>query len=274
VLLLMGLAFGALFAWVTHTDRLLGRLPPPGVVRAARRRFMLGLVVYAAAFGLSWVSAPLALALCGLMALYYAFDQASVPAAAVEPDDNSPPDGHEESPDPRIEPSVIEEALPGAERRQRDRRALEVVERRRLRSEQARRDGGVPGCDAIAIELGMPRPWRGEGLAKRRQVVPSSWAARPGRRRARPRSDRPGSGWTASPPAAGHARPHWPPPGSVQPAFGARELTRTRLFHRSWRPCRVTCLGHCPVDVQDRPPVSASRACWVRRAMIVLPLPS
>jgi len=50
------------------------------VVRAARRRFMLGLVVYAAASALSWVSAPLALALCGLMALYYAFDQASVPA--------------------------------------------------------------------------------------------------------------------------------------------------------------------------------------------------
>jgi hypothetical protein len=43
---------------------------------------MLGLVVYAAALALSWVSAPLALALCGLMALYYAFDQASVPEAA------------------------------------------------------------------------------------------------------------------------------------------------------------------------------------------------
>jgi uncharacterized membrane protein len=78
VLLLMGLAFGGLFAWVTHTDRLLGRLPPPEVIRAARRRFMLGLAVYATAFALSWASAPLALALCGLMALYYAFDQASV----------------------------------------------------------------------------------------------------------------------------------------------------------------------------------------------------
>jgi uncharacterized membrane protein len=89
VLLLMGLAFGALFAWVTHDDRLLGRLPAPGVVRAARRRFMLGLVVYAVALALSWVSAPLALGLCGLMALYYAFDQASVPAA-VEPSDQQP----------------------------------------------------------------------------------------------------------------------------------------------------------------------------------------
>jgi uncharacterized membrane protein len=89
VLLGTSLAFGGLFAWVTHTDRLLYRLPPPGVVRAARLRFMAGLVVYAAAFALSWVSAPLALALCGLMALYYAFDQASVPTAA-EPDDHQP----------------------------------------------------------------------------------------------------------------------------------------------------------------------------------------
>jgi hypothetical protein len=72
--LLMGLAFGALFAWVTHHERLLHRLPPPAVVRAARLRFMLGQGVYAAAFAVSWVSAPFALALCGLMALYYAFD--------------------------------------------------------------------------------------------------------------------------------------------------------------------------------------------------------
>jgi TMEM175 potassium channel family protein len=89
VLLLMGLAFGALFAWITRSDRLLDRLPPPGVVRAARRRFLLGLVVYAVALALSWGSAPLALALCGLMALYYAFDQASIPAV-VEPDDHQP----------------------------------------------------------------------------------------------------------------------------------------------------------------------------------------
>ena len=102
VLLLMSLAFGALFAWVTHTDRLLHRLPPPGVVRAARRRFMLGLVVYAAALALSWMSAPLALALCGLMALYYAFDQASVPAAA-EPDDQQPTGGSTEGETRRVE---------------------------------------------------------------------------------------------------------------------------------------------------------------------------
>jgi uncharacterized membrane protein len=89
VLLLMGLAFGALFAWVTRTDRLLHRPPPPDVVRAARLRFMVGQAVYAGAFALSWVSAPLSLALCGLMALYYAFDQASVPAER-EPSDQRP----------------------------------------------------------------------------------------------------------------------------------------------------------------------------------------
>lgn len=89
VLLGMSISFGGLFAWVTHTDRLLHRPPSPGVVGAARLRFTVGLVVYAVAFVLSWVSAPLALALGGLMALYYAFDQASVPAAA-EPDDQQP----------------------------------------------------------------------------------------------------------------------------------------------------------------------------------------
>jgi hypothetical protein len=50
---------------------------------------MVGLVVYAVTFAVSWVSAALSLVPCGLMALYYAFDQASVPAA-VEPGDHQP----------------------------------------------------------------------------------------------------------------------------------------------------------------------------------------
>jgi uncharacterized membrane protein len=86
VLLLMGIAFAGIFAWVTHDDRLLHRLPPPEVVRATRRRFMAGLVVYAAAFALSWVSAPLSVAMCALMALYYAFDQATVSARSEQGD--------------------------------------------------------------------------------------------------------------------------------------------------------------------------------------------
>jgi uncharacterized membrane protein len=79
VFVLMGVSFDALFVWITHDARLLDRLPPPEVVRAARLRFALGLAVYLLALGLSFVWPPLALALHAAMALYYAFDQASVP---------------------------------------------------------------------------------------------------------------------------------------------------------------------------------------------------
>jgi uncharacterized membrane protein len=80
VFVLVGVSFGGLFIWITRDDRLLDRLPPPGVVRAARLRFTFGLAVYLVALGLSFVWPPLALALHAAMALYYAFDQASVPA--------------------------------------------------------------------------------------------------------------------------------------------------------------------------------------------------
>jgi TMEM175 potassium channel family protein len=75
--------FGALYAWITHDERLLGALPPAAELRRARLRFMIGSAFYVIAFALSWVWAPLALALHGAMALYYAFDQASI--ASDEP---------------------------------------------------------------------------------------------------------------------------------------------------------------------------------------------
>jgi uncharacterized membrane protein len=80
VFVLLGVSFGALFIWITRDDRLLDRLPPPEVVRTARLRFTFGLAVYLLALALSFVWPPLALALHAAMALYYAFDQASVPA--------------------------------------------------------------------------------------------------------------------------------------------------------------------------------------------------
>ena len=67
VALLLALAAVALFGWVTKHDRL-HRLPPTAV-RTTRVQFLVGLAVYAAAFTLSWVSAPLALAIVGAMAL-------------------------------------------------------------------------------------------------------------------------------------------------------------------------------------------------------------
>jgi uncharacterized membrane protein len=80
VFVLVGVSFGGLFVWITRDDRLLDRLPPPEVVRAARLRFTVGLAVYLVAFALAFVWPPLSLVLHAAMALYYAFDQASVPA--------------------------------------------------------------------------------------------------------------------------------------------------------------------------------------------------
>jgi uncharacterized membrane protein len=89
VFVLLGLSFGALFVWITRDDRLLDRLPPPEAVRAARLRFTLGEAVYLLALGLSFVWPPAALALHAAMALYYAFDQASVPAPSA-PEEGRP----------------------------------------------------------------------------------------------------------------------------------------------------------------------------------------
>jgi uncharacterized membrane protein len=77
------ISFTALFAWITHGARLTGISLPRPALRAARLRFSIGIAVYAVAFGLSWVSPPTALIVHALTALYYAFDQATVPATAA-----------------------------------------------------------------------------------------------------------------------------------------------------------------------------------------------
>lgn len=84
VLFLTAVSFTLLFAWVTHDDRLVGELPPREVVRASRIRFGIGLAAYAAAVGLAFLAPPLALAFHLAMAVYYAFDQASVTTSALE----------------------------------------------------------------------------------------------------------------------------------------------------------------------------------------------
>jgi uncharacterized membrane protein len=86
VMLLTAITFVGLYAWITHDGRIVGTLPPRRVVRAARLRFSVGLAAYTVAFLLSWVSPPLALGLHAAMALYYAFDQATLQTeeAAVE----------------------------------------------------------------------------------------------------------------------------------------------------------------------------------------------
>jgi uncharacterized membrane protein len=78
VVLVNSLSWGALYLWITHDDRLIGELPPRAVVRAARIRFTFGIIAYSIALGVATVAPYAALALHGAMALYYAFDQASV----------------------------------------------------------------------------------------------------------------------------------------------------------------------------------------------------
>jgi uncharacterized membrane protein len=80
VFLLAGVAFGLLFGWITHDKRLVDRLPPREVVRAARFRFTLGPVVYVGTIVLSLLAPVAALVLHGAVAVYYLFDQATVPA--------------------------------------------------------------------------------------------------------------------------------------------------------------------------------------------------
>ena len=81
VLLLAALSFSGLYAWILHDHRITGVHLPPEAVRAARRRFSVGVVFYVIAFGISFVVPWIALVLQGAMAGYYLFDQASLPSS-------------------------------------------------------------------------------------------------------------------------------------------------------------------------------------------------
>jgi uncharacterized membrane protein len=83
VILLTAVSFVALFAWITHDERIVGALPSRQAVRAARVRFSVGLGAYTLALGVSWLSAYVALAIHAAMSLYYAFDQATIQTAGA-----------------------------------------------------------------------------------------------------------------------------------------------------------------------------------------------
>jgi uncharacterized membrane protein len=78
----MSIAFTLFWQYATRHPELL----EPGVdansLQRGRLRFALGLAAYPALTLLSFVSAPLALGLHGVLALYYAFDQTTTRAAA------------------------------------------------------------------------------------------------------------------------------------------------------------------------------------------------
>jgi len=70
----MGVSFAALFAWTLGGGRT-ERPVPPEARRAAWLRFSPGLAAYLAAIVVAFVSAPAALAIVGLAALYYVFER-------------------------------------------------------------------------------------------------------------------------------------------------------------------------------------------------------
>jgi uncharacterized membrane protein len=74
----MALSFAAIFGWTLGEGRS-ARPIPPAARPGAWLRFSIGALVYVVAFGLAFVSAPAALALIGLVALYYIFER--TPAA-------------------------------------------------------------------------------------------------------------------------------------------------------------------------------------------------
>jgi hypothetical protein len=71
----MGAGFVALFVAITRDAELTRHPLPRAAVRAAFRRFGIGGVVYLALIGLAFVNAIVTLALHGLVAIYYCFDQ-------------------------------------------------------------------------------------------------------------------------------------------------------------------------------------------------------
>jgi uncharacterized membrane protein len=73
------LVFQALWWHLTSTGHLFDDRVDVEAARATRARFALGSVAYPITVGLAFVSAPLTLAVHGLLAVYYAFNQVPVP---------------------------------------------------------------------------------------------------------------------------------------------------------------------------------------------------
>ena len=78
-------SFVALFLWVTRKGSLVAEPATPAARRAARVRFSFGLGAYLVAFLVALVAPWLSLAIQLAVALYYAFDQATVAREATPP---------------------------------------------------------------------------------------------------------------------------------------------------------------------------------------------
>jgi uncharacterized membrane protein len=71
----MALSFSAIFVWSIRNDERRHEPLPTGTVKRALLRFSIGALVYLVAIAVAFVSAPAALGLIALVAVYYAFEQ-------------------------------------------------------------------------------------------------------------------------------------------------------------------------------------------------------
>jgi uncharacterized membrane protein len=74
-MLAMSIAFGGLWLALTRDARLLHDPIDPATRRRSVQRFTAGGIVYAATIGISFLSAPVTLAVHAALAVYYSFDQ-------------------------------------------------------------------------------------------------------------------------------------------------------------------------------------------------------
>ena len=97
----MSLAFMMIFEWTLREDGRTHRPVPQAARWPARRRFYLGQLPYLIAIGVAFVSAPAALAIIGLVAVYYMVERTQAPAAGpgVPPAAAAPPLQHPGEPE-------------------------------------------------------------------------------------------------------------------------------------------------------------------------------
>jgi uncharacterized membrane protein len=79
------IGFNSMWRWLVRDDRRLHVKIDPVVLKRSTRRFSLGIFVYLATIGLSFVSAPATLAVHGAVAVYYVVDQLPRGARDEEP---------------------------------------------------------------------------------------------------------------------------------------------------------------------------------------------
>jgi uncharacterized membrane protein len=98
VLLGMSVGFGSMLEWSLREGRSKVQVPRDQWWRA-RLRFTSGGAVYLAMVGLAFASAPVALGLSGVVAVYYVFERTPAVRAPGAPDAGDPPPGDQTGPD-------------------------------------------------------------------------------------------------------------------------------------------------------------------------------